>query len=48
MGSLGGNPSIKMSVLVSSFQSEENNSVVVEKMEEYVLAYAETAYEYPV
>ena len=48
MGSLGGNLSNKMSVLVSIFQLEENNSVVVEKMEEYVLAYAETAYEYPV
>ena len=44
---LAGNPSTKISVLVSSFQSKERNSMVAEAMEEYVLASAETAYEDP-
>ena len=44
---LGGNPSTQMSGLGSSFQYEESNSMVAEAMYQYVLAYAESAYEYP-
>ena len=36
-----------MDGLGSSFQSEESNFMVAESMEEYVLASAEAAYEYP-
>ena len=47
MGMLAENPSTQMSGLGSSFQSEENNSMVAEAMEEYELASAEAAYEDP-
>ena len=40
-----GRPSTKTSGLSSSFQSEEKNSMVAEKMEEYALDSAEAAYE---
>ena len=39
----GGSSSIKTAGLSSSFQSEENNSMVAEKTEEYPLASAEAA-----
>ena len=41
----GGRPSIKTSGLKSSFQSEENNSMVAKQMEEYALTSSEAAYE---
>ena len=41
------NHSIKMSGLVSSFQYEESNSMVMESMEQYSLASEEAAYEDP-
>ena len=47
MGMLGGNPAIKMEVLVSSFQYGENNSMLVESLEEYVLDYVEYDFEEP-
>ena len=47
MGMLGGNPSTQMSSFGSSFQYEERNSMVAESMEEYALASAKGAYEYP-
>ena len=40
MGMLGGNPSRKMSGLISSFKSEESNSMVAEAMEEFALVSA--------
>ena len=40
---IGGNHSIKMAVLGSSFQYEENNYMVAEALEEYALASAEGA-----
>ena len=43
----GGSPSIKTADLSSSFQSEDNNSMVAETMEEYALASAEVSYENP-
>ena len=43
----GGNPPIKMSGLESSFQYEEKNCMVVEALEEYILASVEVAYEEP-
>ena len=45
MGVLAENPSSKISVFGSIFQSEESNSMVAEAMEEYALASAEAAYE---
>ena len=42
-----GSPSIKTAGLSSSFQTEENNSMVAETMEDYALAPAEAAYENP-
>ena len=47
MGMLGVNPSIKLSGLDSSFQSEEKNSMLAEEPKEYALASAADAYEYP-
>ena len=47
MTMLGVNPSIQMVILVSSFQYEENNYMVVEALEVYSLASAEEAYEDP-
>ena len=47
MAMLEGNPSIQMAGLVSSFQYEENNSMMSELLKEYVLASAEEAYEGP-
>ena len=44
---LGGNLSIKMDGLVSSFKFEENNSMVTEAPEEFALASLEAAYEDP-
>ena len=41
----GGIPSIKTAGLSSSFQYEGNNYMVVETMEEYASASAESAYE---
>ena len=41
----GGIPSIKTSGLKSSFQSDENNSIVEKTMKEYALASSESAYE---
>ena len=41
------NHSIQMSGLVSSFQYEESNSMVMESMEQYSLASEEAAYEDP-
>ena len=43
----GGIPSIKTAGLISSFQSEMNNSMVAQTMEEYALASSEAAYENP-
>ena len=43
----GGIPSIKMAVLSSIFQSDENNSVVAETLKGCVLASAEAAHENP-
>ena len=40
-------PSIKTAGLISSFQAEENSSMVVGKMDEYALDYAEVSYENP-
>ena len=39
MGMLGGNPSIKMAGLGSSFQYEENNSMLGKSLEEYELGW---------
>ena len=47
MGMLGVNPYIQMDGLVSSFKYEENNFMVAEALEEYVLASMEAAYGYP-
>ena len=44
----GGIPSIKTAGLISSFQSDMNNSMVAQTMEEYALASSEAAYENPV
>ena len=44
---LGGTPSIKTSGFSSIFQSEENNYMVAETMEEYSLASTEADYENP-
>ena len=47
MGTLGGNPSTQMAGLESSFQSEENNSMLAEEIKEYALASAEEDYKEP-
>ena len=39
-GIVGGNTSIKMAVLGSIFQAGDNNSLIVEALEECVLSYA--------
>ena len=44
MGMVSGNPSTQMSILGSSFKSEESNYMVAEAMEEYILASKEAAY----
>ena len=46
MGMLWGNPSTKMTGLGSGFQSGENKYMMLEFLEEYVLASPEEAYEY--
>ena len=47
MGILGGNPSIKMSVLVSIFQAPDNNYMVAEALEEYASDSEDSAYKDP-
>ena len=47
MGVLGENHSTQMTGLDSSFQKEESNYMLAEAIQEYALAYAETAYEDP-
>ena len=42
---LGGNPSIQMSIFWVRFQAGENNSMMSEALEGYVLASVESAYE---
>ena len=42
---LGGNPSIQMSILGVSFQAGDNNSMISEALEGYVLASAESDYD---
>ena len=44
---LGVNPSTQIYGLGSSFQYYKINSMIAEEMEEYALASAEAAYEYP-
>ena len=44
MDMIGGNPSIKMAILGSSFQHEETNYMVAEPLHEYALASVEEAY----
>ena len=47
MGMLGGKPSTQMAGLVSSFKSEESNTMVAEEMDAYALASVKMAYEDP-
>ena len=42
---LGGNPSMQMSIFWVSFQAGENNYMMSEALEGYVLASVESAYE---
>ena len=44
MGVLGVNPSVQMAILVSSFQVGDNNSMISESLDKYVLAYSEEFY----
>ena len=47
MGMLGGKSSVQMDILDSGFQDGEKTSMMSEKMEEFVLASKEAAYEEP-
>ena len=44
---LGGNPSIQMARLGIIIQARDNNSMIPEALEEYMLTYAEAYYEDP-
>ena len=44
---IGGNPSIQISGLTSSFRFEEYSSMSLEALDEYVLAYSEAYYKDP-
>ena len=47
VGMLGGKPSTQMAGLVSSFKSEESNTMVAEEMEAYALSSVKMDYEDP-